>query len=277
MRYKLQLLDHDPIARPVELGVTLRDAQPDTTPAADSCCPSCDGWGVTVNDVPSSGDVNHFTDVAVTFTVQLLGGELCGGCLEWELRQLSFDSDPGQLADFVVTPNGCNAVTVVGAGSLSYAGLWLGLYPSLNGHPFCQPILFRMFEDCNTIIGPGATNTYFAIDSTLEGDPLGPLYGTDGLVDCPLAANRLAPDFALFGSAPCPDSVVTWAIVQNSGTSGQGETVEEITPLPNGRWRLTFSSPSDLTGSSYTVTPTVDSVEYADQAITFSQDVSQGP
>lgn len=273
-RYKLRFVPQGTIPQDLNMGVRMQPKDP-TGPAG--CAPSCDGWAVTVNAVTSTGNVNHFTDTAVTFTVQLLGGELCGGCLEWELRKLSFETDDSVLDDFTVTPNGCDGATVEGAGGVSYVGLWLGLYPSLDGHPFCAPILFRMFEDCVTTIGPGATNTYFAIPFTLEGDPLGPLYGTDGLVDCPLAANRLSPQVILSGAQICPGSTVTFAIVQNSGTSGQGEAINQTNPLPSGVWTLEFSSPSDLTASSYTVTPTVDGVEYPDQAITFSQDVSQGP
>lgn len=270
-RYKLRFVPQGAFPPDLNMGIHMTPGPPPVEPVVvvpAVCVPSCTGWGVTINDAPSTGNVHHFLDAAfVAIVAPLDGVELCGGCLEWELRKLSVESEDVQMYDITVTPNACDGATVEGFAATSYEGLWFGLYPTLNGQPFCLPIIFRSFTDCVTIIGPGATNTWFEI--TLQGAlPLGPTYDGSGIV--PSSSPPDLPTLQISGDMICPGDTVDFSITQDTGTLGNGEQIVNITPLPSGQWQLQFSTLFDLSGSAFTVTPIVNGVPYTEQNITFT-------
>jgi hypothetical protein len=250
-RYKLRFVPQGAFPQDLNMGIHMqREVVPGEPGATAGCVPTCTSWAVAINDVPSTGDVHHFLDAATTMVVTLLGGELCGGCLEWEIRKLSAETADEVLADFSVTPNGCDGATVEGAGMLSYAGLWFGLYPTLDGHPFCEPILFRMYEDCvETVIDP---NTQFGTVFRLDG-----LQYCDGISgpEC-----ELGIDFG--GSTICPGADITWVITQTAGTAGNGETLVFDFEWS---WHLEFTTLSDLTDAAFDCVPTVHRVTHLRQ------------
>lgn len=268
MKYKLQMLDKDPIRQPVELGIALKDIVPPVepgtpgTPGSPGCCSSCDGWGVLVDGIPQTGDVIYFPDAATTIEVALLGTLCEGECIDWELRQLSAETDPGQAADFTMsTASGCDSVTLVGAGSVTYAGLWMALYPTINGKPFCEPIIFRRYDPCVTILN-FTVNALRGVDSGTDGSQ----FNSNGQIPTSGEANTVpeiinTPDL-------CPTDIVIFNITQTAGNPGNGEAIQ--TQVPTNSWDLIFTSIVDLTGAVYDIFPNVNGVDHPEFTLTFS-------
>lgn len=268
-RYRIKLVPGDVFPSDPELGIHLQPERPQgespTTEGgtATGCAVVCPtGWGVTINDVASTGDVHTFVpDIGFTAVVTPLDGmELCGGCLEWEVRKLSQESTDALMDEISVEADGCEGATVTGTGDSSYDGLWFGLFPTLDGVPFCAPIIFRAFQDCiNDFQAP-----------TLQ---FGTVFNNDsGLAFCDgTMTTECAIDIAHIAGTICPTVVVTWDITQTAGTSGNGEQiVNTFSPPSAWTFELQFTSIIDLSGSSFDAVPSFDGIPHPELTVTFT-------
>lgn len=238
-RYRIQFKPQGVIPEDREFGVHLSHAG---EPAEEGCTPDCEGWAVVVDGEPSTGNAAHIVpNSAFTVTIAMLGTLCDGQCLEWEVRKLTAETSDSAIADLTVTPDGCNGVTVEAGGSEDYLDMWFGLYPTLDGAPFCEPIIFRTVT-CVTI-ATDADTSQFGTEFDLDG-----LTSYGGETRGPLTVHV---NFA----ETCPAPVLTWNIVQTAGTPGNGET---LTQTGTSDFALEFNTPSDLTDAVYVCTLVID-------------------
>lgn len=157
-RYKLKFVPEGVFPKDTQIGIHM---QPEAPVGVDCCSPECDGWAVTVNDATVTGDVISIDDAAFTLTGTLLGTLCPGQCISWDMRSIAVNTVDAQIADLTMAANGCDGVTLVGAGLLSYAGMEVALFPTIDGKPFCKPIIVRQSTVACFPRGPDAGDGQF--------------------------------------------------------------------------------------------------------------------
>lgn len=249
----MRLVPQGAIPQDTQLGIHLTPA---VTPGG-GCAPQCDGWGVIVNSVTATGDVINVPDAAFSLTASLIGTLCDGQCITWALRSTAAVTIDEQIADLTVTAN-CTGVTVTGAGSVTYAGMEFGLFPTIDGKPFCRPVIVRTGA-CTEDVG-------VATAAQLT-------YGSDGQFPCGIGTRCFIT--ASMNPVLCggDSDTITWNLTQTGGTGGNGENMALQSSPDPWVWFLEFSSIVDLTGSSFTASPVVNGVDHTELALTFSYDV----
>lgn len=145
-RFRIKLIPQGAIPQDLNIGIQLTPlVEPGAAPG--DCCPTCGSWGVTINGTTATGFPYLIPNGAFEVLVEHVDGDVCGGCIDWELRPIRIDSLYPAVFGLVSIPTGtelCDSVLIVGADPApdSYAGLIFSLWASINGAPFCEALIF---------------------------------------------------------------------------------------------------------------------------------------